>query len=137
MFAAVQLFAAAFALFVAQGVEAQVDNCARNYTVHLGDVCDTIAAQQGVSSYQLESVNNATINADCSNLALGMPLCLALVGKDCQPVHVVESGDTCTSVAEAAGTTVATMVANNPNLGSDCTALYPGLVVCVDSDVVV
>lgn len=73
-------------------------------------------------------MNNGTINADCSDLALGMPLCLAITGEDCQPVDVVAEGDTCTSVADAAGTTVSTLVTNNPILGEDCTALYPGLV---------
>ncbi|VDC08034.1 unnamed protein product [Peniophora sp. CBMAI 1063] len=132
-----QLLAVALALFVVEGAEAQVDNCARNYTVHLGDTCNSIADAQGVSTYQLQTVNNGTITPNCGNLALGMPLCLAVEGEDCQPVHTVVDGDTCTGVADAAGTTVGTLVANNPNLGSDCTALYPGLVVCVDKDVVV
>ena len=51
MFAALQLFATALAFFAAQGVEAQVDNCARNYTVHLGDTCNSIASAQNVSTY--------------------------------------------------------------------------------------
>ena len=51
MFATLQLFVAAFALFVAHSAEAQVDNCARNYTVVLGDTCDGISAKENVSTY--------------------------------------------------------------------------------------
>ena len=52
-------------------VNAQVPNCARNYTVVAGDTCDGISAKENVSSFQLASVNNATINADCTNLCPG------------------------------------------------------------------
>ncbi|KZV76395.1 carbohydrate-binding module family 50 protein [Peniophora sp. CONT] len=137
MFATVQLFVAAFALIAAKGVNAQVENCARTYTVRIGDVCDSIAADQGVSTFQLETVNNGTIDSFCDNLQPGMQICLALNGQDCQPVHVVVDGEGCTSVADAAGISVATLVQNNPNLGPDCTLLFPGLVVCTDPTVVV
>ncbi|VDC08033.1 unnamed protein product [Peniophora sp. CBMAI 1063] len=109
MFASVQLFTAALALFIAKAP---------------------------TPSYQLETVNNATIDAGCDNLQVGQQLCLAIINEACEPVHVVTSNDTCTSVAENAGTTVSTMIANNPNLGSGCTLLEVGLVVCVATDVV-
>jgi hypothetical protein len=55
MFAFIQLLAAASAYFVSSAV-AGVNpnfpaNCARNLTVSTGDVCDSIAAQEGVSTY--------------------------------------------------------------------------------------
>ena len=50
MFATVQLVIAAVAFFAAQGARAQVENCARNYTVHLGDTCNSIADAQGIST---------------------------------------------------------------------------------------
>ena len=52
-------------------VKADVPNCARNYTVVAGDTCDGICAKENVSSFQLASVNNATINAGCTNLVPG------------------------------------------------------------------
>jgi LysM repeat protein len=59
-------------------------------------------------------------------------LCLALTGQDCTPVHVVASGDTCFDIAAAAGANVTTLLANNPNVDSNCTNIYPGEVrVCL------
>lgn len=47
-------------------------------------------------------------------------ICLQRVCLDCDNVHVVADGDTCTSITDEAGISVATLVANNPNLGPDC-----------------
>ncbi|EIM84046.1 uncharacterized protein STEHIDRAFT_61989 [Stereum hirsutum FP-91666 SS1] len=105
-------------------VNAQSD-CARNYTVRLGDVCDSISAAQNVSTFQLANAN-PTINADCSNLALGEPLCLGITGQDCTTTHVVSSGETCTSIADGAGIAFSLLVGNNPNVNADCSNIYPG-----------
>lgn len=43
---------------------------------------------------------------------------------DCNKWHVVSSGDTCTSVATAAGISVATFHAWNPAVSSDCTGNF-------------
>ncbi|KAF8995663.1 hypothetical protein BDQ17DRAFT_1365399 [Cyathus striatus] len=106
-------------------------NCDRQYTVRLGDTCDGISAAQNVSTYQLATVNAGTINSDCSNLSVGEPLCLGITGQDCTQVSVVQSGDSCTAIASAAGISVATLLSNNPNIASDCTNIYPGEVLCV------
>ncbi|KAI0319056.1 hypothetical protein OF83DRAFT_1282231 [Amylostereum chailletii] len=112
-------------------------NCTRTYTVRLGDTCDDISAAQNVSTYQLATVNSDKINAGCTNLALGEPLCLGLVGEDCTTTYVVQSGDFCAAIADAAGIDLSTLLANNPNVGSDCTLLYPGEVVCTADQVFV
>ncbi|KAI0354143.1 hypothetical protein OH77DRAFT_1482530 [Trametes cingulata] len=137
------LFRSAFALVVAAvaasypGVLAQEPNCARNYTVVAGDTCNLIAAKTNTSTYQLESVNADKVNADCSNLAIGEPLCLGIVGQDCDVVHVVEAGDSCDAIAEAAGTTVDILLANNPNVNSDCTNIGVGEVLCTANEIIV
>ena len=98
-------------------------------------------------SFQLASVNANLINAACTNLFVGevrgrwhpssfsdggaecpgsQELCLGIAGQDCGITHVVVSGDTCLSIAAAAGTTVDTILANNPNVNSACTNLVPG-----------
>ncbi|KAH8112812.1 hypothetical protein DFH11DRAFT_1511170 [Phellopilus nigrolimitatus] len=107
-------------------VAAQEPNCARNYTVQLGDTCDLISAANNVSTFQLAFVNADTVNADCSNLALGEPLCLGVTGQDCNITHVVASGDSCSSIDSAAGIPIDTLLANNKNVFSDCSNVYPG-----------
>ncbi|KAM5538375.1 hypothetical protein V8D89_007977 [Ganoderma adspersum] len=118
------------------GVSAASD-CARNYTVVAGDTCDGICAKENVSSFQLASVNNATIDADCDNLFVGEALCLGIVGQDCQVTQVVAAGDTCQSIADAARTTVDILLANNPNVDSVCSNILPGEVLCTADDIVV
>ena len=95
-------------------------------------------------------MNNATIDAGCDNLFIGevlvfdheyptvpdahmylspQPLCLGITGQDCQVTHVVVSGDNCQAIAQAAGTTYDLILANNPNVNSECTNIYPGEVI--------
>ncbi|KAK0231565.1 hypothetical protein IW262DRAFT_1292431 [Armillaria fumosa] len=119
------------ALFISAGFHfsaAQVANCARNYTVHLGDTCDAISAAQNSSTYQLASVNT-NINVGCTNLALGEVLCLGITGQDCTDTYVVASGDNCVAIAAAEGTTDDILLANNPNVDATCANIYPGEVI--------
>ncbi|KAF9494488.1 hypothetical protein BDN71DRAFT_982189 [Pleurotus eryngii] len=87
--------------------------CARPFTVRPGDTCDGISAEQGVSSFQEQVI------------------CLQRVCLGCNDVHVVVDGNTLPSIADRAGISVATLIANNPNLGPDCNLLFPGEVLCV------
>ncbi|PIL31050.1 hypothetical protein GSI_05746 [Ganoderma sinense ZZ0214-1] len=130
------LLAAALAA-VCGSVHAQVSNCARNYTVVSGDTCDGISAKENVSTYQLATVNNATIDAGCDDLFVGESLCLGITGQDCDVTHVVVSGDNCEAIAQAAGTTLDILLANNPNVDSDCSNIYPGEVLCTADDIIV
>ncbi|KAI5119466.1 hypothetical protein M0805_007200 [Coniferiporia weirii] len=116
-------------------VVAQEPNCARNYTVNLGDTCDAISAAHNVSTFQLAHVNADTINADCSNLFEGEALCLGIIGQDCNVTTVVASGDGCSSIESAAGIPATTLFANNPNVFENCTNIYPGEVLCTSSQI--
>ncbi|KAI0367327.1 hypothetical protein BV20DRAFT_1037822 [Pilatotrama ljubarskyi] len=113
-------------------VYAQEPNCARNYTVSHTDLQVT-----GVCSFQLESVSADKVNANYSNLAIGEPLCLRIIGQDCDIVHVVEAADSCEAIAEVAGTTVDILLANNPNVDSECINISIGEVLCVADEVIV
>ena len=53
------------------------------------------------------------------------------MGQDCDTTHVIVSVDFCASVADTAGIDVNTLLANNPNVNSDCSNIYPDEV-CVD-----
>ncbi|EGN92962.1 hypothetical protein SERLA73DRAFT_98526 [Serpula lacrymans var. lacrymans S7.3] len=128
-----------FSLFALAGVSiaSLPPNCDRNYTIHLGDSCDIISAQQNVSTYQLSAVNAGVINTDCSNLAEGEVICLGLTGQDCNTTFVMQSGDTCSTIAAGAGIPISTLLTNNPNVNPICNDLYPGEVLCTASQIYV
>ncbi|KAF8876142.1 hypothetical protein BD779DRAFT_1475747 [Infundibulicybe gibba] len=130
MFAFVQIFFAVLSSIYITGAQAQ-GNCARTYTVKAGDTCASITATQGVSRAQLDSANPGKINNDCSNIVVGQTLCLGLVGNDCQTVHVVTPGETCATIAAGAGISFDTLRANNANVNSDCSNIFPGEALCI------
>ncbi|KAI0344013.1 hypothetical protein BDW22DRAFT_1116267 [Trametopsis cervina] len=143
MFARISLaaFTVAAAVSVCQGyavisARAIPANCARTYTVRPGDTCDAISAIESVSSFQLAEVNRDTIDPLCDNLFVGEPLCLGIVGQDCTSVHQVVTGDTCATIATAAGIELSTLLANNPNVNSACTNIHLDEVLCIDSGVI-
>ena len=53
-------------------------------------------------------------------------ICLGVTGQDCQTIHVVAEGDFCASIADVAGIDVSTLLANNPNVNSDCSNIGIG-----------
>jgi len=109
--------------------------CSRNGTVEANDTCDILSARDNVSTFQLANANKNAINSDCSNIFPGEALCLGLQGQDCSIVVVVQAGDTCGSIAGAANIPVSTLQTNNPNVLSDCSNIYPGEVLCTDSQI--
>ncbi|KAI0299784.1 hypothetical protein BC826DRAFT_712321 [Russula brevipes] len=79
---------------------------------------------------------NPSLN--CANLFNGEVLCLSGTPQppancQCTSSHVVQVGDTCDSIANAASTAVSTLVANNPGL--NCGSLIVGANLCTDSRV--
>ncbi|GJJ13031.1 hypothetical protein Clacol_007280 [Clathrus columnatus] len=127
--------AATLVLALAASLPLVASTCTRSYTVKSGDTCDGISASQSVSSYQL-AANNPSINAGCTNLAIGQVLCLGTQGQDCDDTLVVEDGDTCDDLISCAGINFTIFWHNNPTINSGCTNLYIGQVVCVASQVV-
>ncbi|KAF7433767.1 hypothetical protein PC9H_005732 [Pleurotus ostreatus] len=120
----------AFLVVVAVGTVAQTEiPCARTYTVRPGDTCDAIAADQGVSSWRRPIPAPSTKIARIS-FRVRQVICLQRVCLDCNDVHVVAAGDTCTSIADEAGITVPTLEANNPNIAANCD-IRAGQVLCV------
>ncbi|KAI0031257.1 hypothetical protein K488DRAFT_71559 [Vararia minispora EC-137] len=117
-------------------VDASPANCTRNYTVKPGDTCDAIAAAQSASTYQILSVNSPTVNSGCTNIFPGEVICLAIEGQDCQPVAVVQDGDSCSSIASGAAINISTLLANNPNLGSNLLLKFAWTLTLVASPIV-
>ncbi len=54
------------------------------------------------------------------------PLCLGIIGEDCDITHVVQPGDNCDSIAQEAKTTREILLANNPNVNAECTNIGVG-----------
>jgi len=136
MFSAKQLFSivALSALLAVASAQVRAD-CTRYGTVVSGDTCTTVSLRYGVPICQLIDANKGVIDPLCDNLYPGEVLCLGLQGKDCTTTVVVQSGNTCNSIAATAGIPVTTLFANNPNINSGCTNLYPGEVLCTASQI--
>lgn len=128
-FFAARLVALAVITSVVSG-QALPTGCDRNVTVQAGDTCNAISAKHNVSTYQLATVNKNIINPACSNLAAGEVICLGIKGHDCHVTHVIQTSDTCQSIANAAGIPIKKLLTNNPNVNTDCTNLYSGEVLC-------
>ncbi|KAH9964190.1 hypothetical protein BC827DRAFT_56327 [Russula dissimulans] len=110
--------------------------CSRNGTVQNNDTCDILSARDSVSTFQLANANKAAIDTFCDNIFPGELLCLGLNGQDCTTVAVVKAGDSCGTIANTAGIPVTTLLANNPNVNSGCSNIYPGEVLCTASQIV-
>ncbi|EJD01858.1 uncharacterized protein FOMMEDRAFT_88129, partial [Fomitiporia mediterranea MF3/22] len=100
--------------------------CIRNYTVKAGDTCTSICETQNVSTFQLAHNNPGVINEDCTNLQPDEVLCLGRVNQDCTINTRVNSGDTCSSIAEAEGISLEILEDNNPGI---CDSLEAGQVI--------
>ncbi|KAI9455948.1 hypothetical protein BJY52DRAFT_1278346 [Lactarius psammicola] len=137
MFATKQLFSIVVlsAFFTVASAQARA-GCSRTGAVLENDTCDILSARDSVSTFQLANSNQDAINTACDNIFPGELLCLGLEGKDCTTVTVVQSGDTCNAIASAAGISVTTLLANNPNIDGGCSNIYPGEVLCTASQVI-
>lgn len=78
------------------------------YTVISGDNCEKIAEAQKVSTGTLIATNS--LPESCASLFIGQKLCLPQTCK----THVVQSGNTCTSLAADNGISFAQIRALNP-----------------------
>ena len=80
-----------------------------------------------MSTYQLAALNPTEIGTDCTDLQPGTSLCLGEDGTDCTDTYVVQSNDTCDSVAETYGLNTTMLYTNNPQLDqTDCDNMYVG-----------
>ncbi|GFZ42761.1 hypothetical protein JCM24511_00479 [Saitozyma sp. JCM 24511] len=110
-----------------------IDGCTRNATVQAGDTCDSISTKYGVSTFQLALVNDASIDEQCENLMPNQTVCLGVSGQDCTKVYTVVANDTCAWIEEMYGMDNSTLYSNNPQINGDCSNIYIGEVLCVDT----
>lgn len=132
-----------------------VDNCNRFYQVQSGDTCTTIASKQGVTIAQLAAWNTEIGGTACTGIWVDYHICTGVVGgspteptptddpnptpqpiqegmvDNCNRWHLVESGDTCGTIAADAGITVADLAKWNTGIGGTaCTGMWLGYYLC-------
>ncbi|KAF8265764.1 hypothetical protein EI94DRAFT_1734732 [Lactarius quietus] len=136
MLAARQLFSiVALSAFLTVASAQARSGCSRNGTVQAGDTCNSFSVRDNVSTFQLANAN-PDIDPLCDNIFPEEDLCLGLVGQDCATVVSVQSGDSCSSIATAANIAESVLIANNPNVYANCSNIYPGEVLCTDSNII-
>lgn len=96
-------------------------------------VLTTLATKYGASTFQLSHVNPLSIDEACEQLQIGAELCLGFEGADCSKIHTVVEGDTCGHLLDVYGMDDATLRQNNPQINDECTNIYIGEVLCVDT----
>ncbi|KAJ5209444.1 hypothetical protein N7449_003823 [Penicillium cf. viridicatum] len=93
--------------------------CVSTYTVQTNDTCNSIAASQNVSTYNLMTANSLTIL--CSNLPeVGEILCIPAT---CNTVSVLNS-DSCDDYMDDWGVSMAKVLSWNPIIDDTCDNLY-------------
>ncbi|KAF5387207.1 hypothetical protein D9757_006844 [Collybiopsis confluens] len=111
------------------------------YTVISGDTCANIAAKLSTTFQELEACN-PSINADCTNLAIGQVLQTPGASSGgggggsggcgaCVQSYTVEPGDFCAKIAAEFGITLAQLQCANPQINAACTNLAIGASLCI------
>ncbi|KFY40861.1 hypothetical protein V495_05216 [Pseudogymnoascus sp. VKM F-4514 (FW-929)] len=129
-----------------------VDNCNRFYKVKKDDTCANIAAAVGVTIAQLATWNKEIGGTACTGIWADNYICTGVIGgtptdpgngvatptpvqpgmvTNCNRFYEVETGDTCASIASAAGVTVAQLATWNTQIGGTaCTGMWTGYNIC-------
>ncbi|KAI3336889.1 carbohydrate-binding module family 50 protein [Xylariaceae sp. AK1471] len=124
-------------------------NCNKFYLVQSGDICDTIAAAEGISVSNIYTWNPAVGVNTCKSLIAGDYVCVGVIGfttttaaptttttplgngiatptpyqtgmvSDCNSFYFVETGDTCDTIASSKGISVAYFYDWNPAVGAN------------------
>ncbi|KAL2825513.1 hypothetical protein BDW59DRAFT_161740 [Aspergillus cavernicola] len=105
-----------------------IDGCEGYDKVVEGDICDTVAKRNGISTSQLRTWNS--IDSLCSNLWLDYYVCVDGPGPvpiypgtvaNCEVYYRIYDRDTtCAAVCALVGITLEELVAMNPNLEYHC-----------------
>jgi LysM repeat protein len=98
-----------------------------------GDTCGKISSISNVYIAQLYALN-PSINIECTNLKIGQNLCISSSSvPPCAARYVVQSYQTCSSIAQTNGLKLQTLQILNPFINSACSNLMPGDNICVSS----
>lgn len=89
-----------------------------------------VQAKTGFPTTTIEPSSTSTSTATATTSTLAAPTQPG-ASKDCVKWHKVASGDGCWSIANDAGITLDTFYALNPGVGTDCSTLWLGYLVCI------
>lgn len=126
--------------------------CAQYYTVQSGDGCPSIETEFGITDAQFKKMN-PSINAQCTNILLGVAYCVfpdtpfappsdsdipgnvaqGTITEGCTKYYTVVSGDSCAVIESEFNVTLAQFISFNPEINSQCTNLGLGSAYCVAS----
>jgi LysM repeat protein len=135
--------------------------CDKFYLVVSGDTCSAVASAAGISlttfyawnpavgtdcayleigeyvcidiigyTPSTTTISTSTTTSSGNGVTTPTPYETGMVS-DCDSFYLVSSGDTCTSIADSYGITVADIEAWNPDVGSSCTGIWLGYYICV------
>ncbi|GJC89488.1 lysM domain-containing protein ARB_05157 [Colletotrichum liriopes] len=134
--------------------DGMVDNCNRFHLVQAGDTCATIASSAGVTVAQLTTWNTG-IGSSCTGMWAGYYLCTGVTGgsptqpsptttpnptpqpvqdgmvSNCKKFHFVQLRQTCDTISQQYGITLADFTRWNPAVGSSCQGLWAQTYACV------
>ncbi|KZV98835.1 hypothetical protein EXIGLDRAFT_273250 [Exidia glandulosa HHB12029] len=115
--------------------------CTEYYTVQSGDSCSKIDTTYSISLTEFLSWN-PEVNAQCTNIQLGLAYCVAgplptssptlpgtLAG--CSTYYTIQSGDTCAVMQTKYGVTFDQIRQWNTEIDAKCSNIQPGIGYCV------
>ncbi|KAI1136948.1 carbohydrate-binding module family 50 protein [Hypoxylon sp. FL0543] len=121
-----------------------ISTCNKTYTVVSGDTCNAILAKQGNTFTLAQFYSwNPEVNAACTNLQPGEQVCVGVastgcaaptapgIAANCASCYTVVPGDTCLTITQPRGVSLASFYAWNPAVNSACSNLMPGYNYCV------
>ncbi|OOQ88034.1 LysM domain protein [Penicillium brasilianum] len=91
----------------------------RTYSTVEGDTCDSLALAYSVGSASIFT-GNSDIIANCSQLPVGVDLCIPL---SCSPLYQLQDNDTCDTIEEQENLSYKGLSKLNPWIESDCSNL--------------
>lgn len=126
-----RLFTSFLALLIVSPYLYVAEACSAYYSVKYGDICYTIAQNNGLT---LDTFLSFNPNINCYNLQLGQQVCISAgSGNDnsgsCSKYYTVISGDICWNIALRSGLTLDQLLSYNPGL--NCYALQIGQQICL------
>ncbi|KAJ2988304.1 hypothetical protein NUW54_g9156 [Trametes sanguinea] len=118
------------------------DGCTQYYTVQSGDTCTVIDTEFSISLSDFRAWN-PEVNAQCTNIALGLAYCVSgpppssspiapgTITTDCSSYYTVQAGDTCQVIEDQYSISFDQIRQWNPEVDANCGNIQPGLGYCV------
>jgi LysM repeat protein len=114
------------AITTTTGTTIHVPSCQAYYVLNVGDTCQNILNNYGISQTMLQILNP---NLNCNSLQYGTVICVPPSVQTCTCTYTVKSGDVCYTIALQNGLSLTQFYSLNPGL--NCFNLNMGQNVCI------